>query len=162
MHEDKPPRITKADREKAFKAFVEESKEKARKAMQALEAGDALDDDGYPTQEALDVIETWFDYTEEGKRGWFEFIHSIWHLKSWGWSSGESTDEYNKDQKITLFEISTAGWSGNESIIATMQKNILWSITWVQSRRGGHYTFEIQHEEDDSKKPSEDGQAPQA
>ena len=41
--------------------------------------------------------------------------------------------------------ISTAGWSGNESIIYAMQNNksMLWNLTWVQSRRGGHHIFEL-------------------
>jgi hypothetical protein len=152
MQNSDKPRISKEERMKALNEFIAQEAEKFKKAKEALDNGDALDDDGYPTQEALDVIEKWVDFTEKGKREWFEFINSIWHLKSWGWSSGEATDEHDNRRKITLFEISTAGWSGNESIIAAMQQNFLWTITWVQSRRGGHYTFEIQHEEEDDDK----------
>ena len=97
-----------------------------------------LDEDGYPTEEALDKIEKWH-YNDP--RGWFKFIENIWHLTSWGWSKG-----YNIDGNY-LYNISTAGWSGNEDIIRAMQKNkILWSDTWVQSRRGGHYIFEVKDE----------------
>ena len=45
---------------------------------------------------------------------------------------------------LHLFRISTGGWSGNESIIRAMERNgMMWHLNWVQSRRGGHYIFEI-------------------
>ena len=42
-----------------------------------------LDEDGYPTEEALAKIASW-DY--EDPKGWFAFIKETWHLRSWGWS----------------------------------------------------------------------------
>jgi hypothetical protein len=49
---------------------------------------------------------------------------------------------------VQRFDISTAGWSGNESLIRAMEKNsFMWATTWVQSRRGGHYIFEIDNDE---------------
>ena len=103
-----------------------------------------LDADGYPTEQALECIENW-PYTDP--RGWFRFIESIWHLRSWGWSEGYFKDhEYDPADKYRYY-VSTAGWSGNEDIIRAMQKNsILWSVAWVQSRRGGHYIFEVEDE----------------
>ena len=100
---------------------------------------DFLDDDGYPTEDALTIIEKW---SWEDSTGWFEFIKSIWHLRSWGWSECEVIDEVT-DKRGWCYYISTAGWSGNESIIRSMEKNdMLWALTWVQSRRGGHYIFQ--------------------
>lgn len=119
--------------------FVREHKEKFQSLYDAHH-NDPLDEDGYPTDGALDLIAAW-DYNDP--RGWFDFIHSIWHLASWGWSEKDSTDRSNRP--IRLYEISTAGWSGNESIITAMQDNhILWCTTWYKSVRGGHYTFELQ------------------
>ena len=100
-----------------------------------------LDEDGYPTDDALDKIANW-DYNNS--RGWFKFIENIWHLRSWGWSEVRKADLDSPD-KIE-YQISTAGWSGNEDIIRAMQKNkILWYYTWAQSRRGGHYIFEVKN-----------------
>lgn len=99
-----------------------------------------LDDDGYPTDAALEIIQLWH---WSDVKGWFEFIQNIWHLRSWGWSEGEEDHEWDKGEKVYRYNISTAGWSGNESIIHAMKENgMLWHITWVQSRRGGHYIFE--------------------
>lgn len=99
-----------------------------------------LDDDGYPSDAALEIIELWH---WSDVKGWFDFIQSIWYLRSWGWSEGLESDEWNKDEQVYRYNISTAGWSGNESIIHAMKENhMLWGITWVQSRRGGHYIFE--------------------
>lgn len=93
-----------------------------------------LDEDGYPTDEALDKIATWH---YDDPKGWFEFIRSLWFYADFGYWKEEQTES-------TQYHISTAGWSGNESIIKAMQLNeILWSFHWQQSRRGGHYIFEV-------------------
>jgi hypothetical protein len=100
-----------------------------------------LDDDGYPTEYALDLIRLWHF---SDPRGWFDFIQGIWYMRDWGWKEAEAIDEIFKEKNITAIYVSTAGWSGNESIIKSMQKSeMLWYMTWVQSRRGGHYIFEI-------------------
>jgi len=106
-----------------------------------LSQGDFLDDDGYPTEDALEIIEKW--HWDDAK-GWFKFIESIWYLRSWGWSEGTQPDEYDPEEWVYLYNISTAGWSGNESIIHAMKRNDwMWHLNWVQSRRGGHYIFEL-------------------
>jgi len=103
-----------------------------------------LDEDGYPTKEALDKIEKWH-YNDP--RGWFKFIENIWHLRSWGWAEGYFKENESDPADKYQYHISTAGWSGNEDIIRAMQENnILWYYTWVQSRRGGHYIFEVRDE----------------
>lgn len=110
---------------------------------------DELDEDGYPSDYALDLIEAW---PWDDAKGWFEFIESIWHFKSWGWNSVLSgVDEFTDwpiAETTIRFHISTAGWSGNESIIRAMEKNdMLWHFHWVQSRRGGHYIFELKSDD---------------
>ena len=114
---------------------------------------DHLDDDGYPTNAALALIKAWHwtDCT-----GLFEFIKEIWHLRTWGWTEGDAKDleKSNDDYSEAggkLYFVSTGGWSGNESIIRALQSNTMaWTLTWVQSRRGGHYIFK-QHEFKDDK-----------
>jgi len=100
-----------------------------------------LDEDGYPTDDALDKIANW-DYNDP--RGWFKFIENIWYLRSCVWSEVRKAD-LDLPDKIE-YHISTAGWSGNEDIIRAMQENnILWSDTWVQWRTGGHYIFHVKN-----------------
>ena len=101
---------------------------------------DLLDDDGYPTDAALEIIKLWH-WSDE--TGWFDFIKSIWHLRSWGWNEGLEEHEWDKGKQVYRYNLSTAGWSGNESIIHAMEQNpMMMACTWVQSRRGGHYIFE--------------------
>lgn len=105
-----------------------------------IEHNDLTDDDGYPTDAALDIIKLW--HWSDAK-GWFEFIKGLWAYRSWGWTEGEDIDNWD-DTKAYRYHVSTAGWSGNESIIAAMQDNgMMWHLGWVQSRRGGHYIFEL-------------------
>ena len=103
-----------------------------------------LDKDGYPTEEAIEQIEKW-SYNDP--KGWFKFIENVWHLRSWGWTEGYFKENESDPADKYRYYVSTAGWSGNEDIIRAMQENnILWSDTWVQSRRGGHYIFEVKDE----------------
>jgi len=40
------------------------------------------------------------------------------------------------------YRLSTGGWSGNEDIISSMQKNVLfWALFWESSNRAGGHTF---------------------
>lgn len=112
-----------------------------------LAKGEFLDEDGYPTQDALTIVELWpYNDTE----GWFIFINSLWHLKSWGWCE-DIIDPQTRlgyghvSNPIREYNLSTAGWSGNEALIRAMEENdMLWHTTWTQSRRGGHYIFEVE------------------
>ena len=115
-----------------------------------LAKGEFLDEDGYPTRDALTVIELW---PHEDPIGWFTFINSLWHLKSWGWDEEvidlQVVEGYapmmGRPAYICRYNISTAGWSGNESIIRAMEENdSLWHFHWEQTRRGGHYIFEVE------------------
>lgn len=101
---------------------------------------DMVDDDGYPTESALTIIELW-DIGD--KKSWFDFIRGLWYMADWGWREDVADPEYDNGKEVYVYEISTGGWSGNESLISAMKKNwMLWATTWVQSRRGGHYIFE--------------------
>ena len=106
-----------------------------------------LDGDGYPTEAALDVIREWTFQMSD--RELFDFIKSIWWMPDWSWKECEAIDE-RTGRKSYCYYISTGGWSGNESIIQAMQENkwMFWHMHWVQSRRGGHYIFELRKEDD--------------
>ncbi len=87
-----------------------------------------LDDEGYPTEDALQRIVEWdpadFD-------GWMRFIASLW------WDADRVVRRTDGG-----VELHTGGWSCNESIIDAMECNLLaWVRYWVSSRRGGHYEF---------------------
>lgn len=99
-----------------------------------------MPDNGYPTEEELERIKNW-DYTE----GWLHlmaYIKSCWWRADWGWSMT------SVEGHPTRYDISTGGWSGNESIISAMQENFLfWALCWEQSRKGGHYIFNVKEVE---------------
>lgn len=96
--------------------------------------GDILDDDGYPTEEFLAHLENW-----DWRDGFDELLTEAMrgHIYPTFWEREEK-----EDGKI-VWQISTGGWSGNESIIAALMGNrMFWMMCWVESRRGGHYIFE--------------------
>lgn len=90
-----------------------------------------MDNDGYPEDDELEKIEKW-DY-KEGFLPLMDYVKSLWH-----W------DDYFIQKDAQNFELHTGGWSGNEDIIASLMSNhMFWAICWVESRRGGHYKFEV-------------------
>jgi hypothetical protein len=126
----------------ALKKF-EEQKVITLARIDTLLEEEMLDEDGYPTEAALEIVRIWpFD---GDTREWFDFIKSaIWWYPDWGWHEGEQPHDYNADKKVYRYSIATGGWSGNESIIREMESNyMMWHLHWVQSRRGGHYIFEL-------------------
>jgi hypothetical protein len=96
----------------------------------------------YPADEDLEKVETW----NGNWRECFAFIRSIWWMPEWGWHESTEKDEFT-DKLVTRYSISTGGWSGNESIIEAMEANrwMRWYF-WQQSRRGGHYIYEVPDE----------------
>ena len=106
-----------------------------------------LDDDGYPTEEFLKEVREWKFETNEDLLKWFQFIHPIWYNNDppWWEESVHPHDFFPDRYDVRRFNISTSGWSGNEDILRAMEQNetMCWDFTWVQSRRGGHYIFEV-------------------
>ena len=87
--------------------------------------------DEYPTEEELEFIK---NYKFDAQR---RFLPLIEHLqKLWHWP------DYAKwDGKI--LELHTGGWSGNEDIIEALEGTDFWLLCWKESKRGGHYKFEV-------------------
>lgn len=105
------------------------------------------DEDGYPTEECLESIKTAQPSGQELHAWALDMLLSvepIWQYGSAGyWSSEDDVGELY-GLPIKRFSISTAGWSGNESLIDALQDNFyFWHTAWVQTRRGGHYIFEV-------------------
>lgn len=102
-----------------------------------------LDSDGYPTDECLQIIKNWH---WSDPKGWFNFIKEHWWAPDFGWREVDEPHEYRENREVHRYYLSTGGWSGNETLIWTMEQNRpIWSVHWVQSRRGGHYIFEIEN-----------------
>lgn len=85
--------------------------------------------DDYPTEEQLAEIRA----AEPEK---------VLDLASAIWWQATSLCTYDLDNHETVLQMSTGGWSGNESVIEAMMANSLfWATHWLSTRRGGHYVF---------------------
>ena len=90
-----------------------------------------LDKDGYPTERSLVFIAE-YDCSN-GIDNLMQFVEDMWHFGDWGYSRKEDS-----------WELHTGGWSGNEDIIGALADNrVFWMLYWEQSRRGGHYLFDL-------------------
>lgn len=90
-----------------------------------------MDNDGYPANTELKKIEKWPHTDLEGL---LKYVRERWQYADMGYWR----------QRGGKYWVSTAGWSGNESMLYALQKNyVFWAMCWVQARRGGHYIFEL-------------------
>lgn len=94
-----------------------------------------FDQDGYPTQEALDYIRNW----QVGGEYWCKSMYRelIDYIKSI-WTYNDAIEEENG-----LLEIHTYGWSGNEDIVDELYKTDLWLMKFRAKQSGGHYYFKL-------------------
>jgi hypothetical protein len=93
-------------------------------------------DDGYPTEAALERIAAWRITTRAEIHALVDFVRGLWAYPEYF----RVTQEPGKPP---MWHMSTAGWSGNESIIEALQRNpLFWMFCWQSSRRGGHHTFQ--------------------
>lgn len=84
----------------------------------------------YPSEAEIERIKNW---PGEDGVGLLEFVASIWAYEEYGWK-----------RHGRRFWFHTLGWSGNEEIIDALQDNfIFWSLSWLWTRRGGHYCFKV-------------------
>lgn len=105
---------------------------------------DWLDQDGYPTDEALEHIKTLGKLDGDIKARTEEFIafvRSIWHWPEWGFHEREGENIVGR--KCRVIELHTGGWSGNESVIDAMHGTFFWFFYWRRSDCGGHFYFEL-------------------
>jgi hypothetical protein len=90
-----------------------------------------MDDDGYPEEHELKAIREW---PRTDLPGLLDYVRERWAYADCGYF----------EQDGRAYNISTAGWSGNEDIIGALQENrSFWVLCWQSSKRGGHYQFEI-------------------
>lgn len=90
-----------------------------------------MDKDGYPQKCELKKIREW-DYKDFP--GLMEYVKERWRY----------ADGLSWQQNGEVYQLSTRGWSGNESIISALQENAMfWAVCWVSSYRGGCHIFRV-------------------
>lgn len=99
-----------------------------------------MDDEGYPTEEWLTFIEEYQPDEYLPIYDFLELLKSSWNHSQWGFKL------HRIYRGIRKLELHTGGWSGNESIIKAIEKNIF--LTYISMKykmweTGGHYYFEI-------------------
>lgn len=98
-----------------------------------------IDEDAYPNAAQLRRIRTW-PYSDP--LGLLAFVKSLWSNPESGWRESDVVEALGS--KSRTFQISTAGWSGNELLMEALQANrLFWTFCWWSSRRGGHFEFHV-------------------
>lgn len=92
-----------------------------------------FDTSGYPTEESLRAIATW-NFRQRPYEEFLSYTKALWTYP----------DRWEQTEK--QLRLSTGGWSGNEELLGAMEQNfVFWAMCWEQSRRGGHYIFDLSH-----------------
>ena len=102
------------------------------------------DKDGYPTGSELGKIKKLKTPAEL-----IEHVRSIWWTADYLILERRGTDRLT-GRKVFKLQLHTGGWSGNEEIIANLEKHGFWFLYWCRSDRGGHFYFEIPKDKMDS------------
>ncbi len=97
-----------------------------------------VDDDGYPTEAAIEHLLTF----EGTPRELIGFIQEIWWPQRSGWCGRLERVTDDKEDYFSWYT-ATAGWSGNEEIISRLDDTFFWMKFWEMTQRGGGYTFHI-------------------
>jgi hypothetical protein len=93
-----------------------------------------LDNDDFPTREALEIIKTWEINHFKDYVKLFEFIKNIWSQLEGRW-------EEKLDGSFKEYYIFTGRWLPNARIIKALQKNVNWDYFWRQSTWDGYHIF---------------------
>ena len=100
-----------------------------------------MDKYGYPEEHELNTIRNWPLESHADAMKLVGYIRERWQYADYFYFQ-----MYERPKGWNV-QISTAGWSGNESIIEALQSNpVFWGLYWRMSRAGGHYTFFIPKE----------------
>jgi len=98
--------------------------------------------DGYPSEVELQRIRDWS--LEAGWRELMDYVQARWAYAEHGYWR----------QRGDCFELSTAGWSGNEDMIGALQQaysGVFWAVCFRAQHRGGHYVLDVQRFGSDGK-----------
>ncbi len=91
--------------------------------------------DEYPTEKELQTIREWECLKYEDFVALAEYVVNLWHFDDWARLTGK---------KIKTLRLATGGWSGNEDIVAALDKNPMFSmVCWEMSKRGGLHIYKI-------------------
>jgi hypothetical protein len=98
-----------------------------------------MDPDHHPEGRHLETIRSWPD---TDYLGLMEYVESLWRIGEWGWK--QQRNSFTGRVASRTYQVSTAGWRGNEDIIAALEANRpFWEQCLVSYRLGGHYEFKI-------------------
>jgi hypothetical protein len=104
-----------------------------------------FDSDGYPTDQTLDAIEYW-PHTDW--LGLMQFVREAW--SDCGWIDQYESKYFHEDgpdAHTWTWCAATGGWSGNESLVAALDHNTMFSsMCWYASTRGGYHEWRIPKE----------------
>jgi len=109
-----------------------------------------FDVDGYPTDETIDAIREW-DYHDFPAL--MEFV-----ARAWKWGGLENKPSiieplFDRDYQDdgNWWCGATGGWSGNESLVAALDENMMFAaLCWRASIRGGYHEYYVPPLEEES------------
>jgi hypothetical protein len=94
-----------------------------------------LDGDGYPTDDALKMLEDF----EGSPADFIELADKM--FSDYGSITLEDVTRHGHDYvQVTIV---TGGWSGNEAVISVIENSMFHVAFWMLSQRGGRYVYTV-------------------
>lgn len=95
--------------------------------------GVLLDNHDYPTDELLEYLLT-YDVIDNGYVELLDILEKVF----------ERYGSFSFDDETRTLRLATGGWSGCESVINTLHRNIIFdTLCWEKSERGGLHIFKL-------------------
>ena len=99
-----------------------------------------FDADGYPTEATKQAIAEW----EGSINALLDFVAAAWHWPDFGVSHDLLPSEAQlvcARPRERFLRLATGGWSGNESLIAALERHWVARMTWRLSAAGGLHIY---------------------
>jgi hypothetical protein len=100
-----------------------------------------LDDDGYPTEYALDTLFNWTGEVGEA----IDFMRRLWKYAEWGITENVPPSEmeaFDLSSGRRYVKLATGGWSGNELVMDAVLSNARLALWCAAAQPGGLFIME--------------------
>lgn len=107
-----------------------------------------FDRDGYPTDETLETIKAWPLESITDFEAVMDFVGRAWNYPDCWIKTRDFVDiDTGTAHPVVRYVFSTAGWSGNESLVSAIEGNQMLQMIGAYSwKRGGHYEYRFRQE----------------
>lgn len=104
-----------------------------------------FDADGYPTEATLRAVRRWPVKTPDDCTALLAYVGRAWHWPDMFQAAPRLSRPFRGSRTLERrYRLVTGGWSGNESLVAALDGNRMFTmLCWRESHRGGLHVYAV-------------------